>query len=161
MNSTQIEFKNWVRELTMQNPDLARTCRIEYLNNRKWEIYKEVARWLTDLAKYNLLQYADISKEQTELSKINKEIYRYEHPKYMEGITDEMIQTAREYPITDLIEVNQRGFAVCPFHDDHNPSAFCKNNYLYCFACNTQADTIKLYMHLNNCDFKTAVKELN
>jgi len=77
-----------------------------------------------------------------------------------EGITGEMIARAREYPITELIACNRYKFAKCPFHNDPTPSFFLKNNFGYCFGCQAHADSIDIFMKLNNCDFKTAVKTL-
>ena len=92
---------------------------------------------------------------------VNKLFYALYPQKVKKGqITDEMIQKAREYPITDLIE-NRRGMALCPFHNDKRPSLGLKNNYAYCFGCGYSADVIKFYMDLYNVDFKTAVKILN
>lgn len=99
-----------------------------------------------------------------ELPKLKKEIKErmngeLKH-KWGDEITEQMIENARNYPIENLIDLNQRGFAVCPFHDDKKPNAFCKNNFLYCFSCNESADPIKLYMHLFGCNFKTAILNL-
>lgn len=76
------------------------------------------------------------------------------------AIDDFMIETAKQYPIERLLEVSSMGWAVCPFHADKNPSAYCKNNFLYCFSCNESADVIKLYMHLYSVDFVKAVRAL-
>jgi len=76
------------------------------------------------------------------------------------GITDEMIDKAKLYPIEKLIEVN-KGFALCPFHDDKNPSFYVKNGYGYCFSCNKNASPIDICMEVKGYSFKDAVKFLN
>lgn len=159
MKRSQIQINAWLEEFIPQNLEYVKTCRLEYLENRRKEIIKEIIAWYDKLKEYGLEAYMDISKQYAELSRINKEKDAYLKPKYLEGITDDMIQQAREFPIDQLIEV-KNNWAICPFHNDKNPSAYCKNNYLYCFSCKEQADTIKLYQHLYNCDFKTAVKNL-
>jgi len=81
-------------------------------------------------------------------------------PKSKDGITEDMIRKAREFPITELID-HKRMWAVCPFHADTNPSLFLKKNFFHCFVCEESGDTIKLVMHQYNCDFRAAVKVLN
>lgn len=75
-------------------------------------------------------------------------------------ITEVMIQKAREYPIESLIKVNGTGFALCPYHDDKNPSFYVKNNFAYCFACQVSKDPIALAMDLFDLNFLEAVKKL-
>lgn len=52
----------------------------------------------------------------------------------------------------------------CPLHNEKTPSFawYPKQNRWHCFgACGRGGDAIDLYMLLNNCDFLTAVKQLN
>ncbi len=71
------------------------------------------------------------------------------------------IEKAKQYPITDLLEFKHRT-AKCIFHNDKRPSLYYypESNTCYCFSCAKYADSITVYMTLNNCDFKTAVKSL-
>ena len=39
-------------------------------------------------------------------------------------------------------KVNRAGQFVCPFHNDHKPSASTKNNYFNCFVCGAGGDLI-------------------
>lgn len=80
-----------------------------------------------------------------------------------EGITEEMKETARNYPIEQIVEVNRSKMARCasPDHNDSKPSMYVKNNYAYCFSCGYQADPIKLAMDVNGWDFVTAVQKLS
>lgn len=75
-------------------------------------------------------------------------------------ITDEMIVRAREFPFENLIKVDSRKFAVCPFHSEKTPSFFVKNNFGYCFGCNKSADTIDFVMKTQNKTFIEAVQSL-
>jgi hypothetical protein len=78
------------------------------------------------------------------------------------GITDEMIQRAKQYPISELLAIPIRGNVTnCIAHEDKNPSMNIKNNWAYCYACGFRGDSISVYMHLNGVDFNTAVKNLN
>lgn len=74
-------------------------------------------------------------------------------------ITPEMIEQARNYPISELIEV-KHGMALCINHTEKTPSMNCKNNFAYCHACGWHGDTISAYMMLNNVSFRDAVRKL-
>ena len=77
-------------------------------------------------------------------------------------INDEMINKAKEYHIDSLIEIDRMNKALCVWHSDTQPSMkyYDKTNTVYCFACNKGGDSIALYREINNCDFKTAVLEM-
>ncbi len=62
------------------------------------------------------------------------------------------------------VEFNNKGFALCPFHDDHKPSLSLhpSKEYLKCFACGVVADSIEIEYRLGNHSNKLdAVKALN
>lgn len=80
------------------------------------------------------------------------------------GITDEMIQRAKEYPMEELLE--QYGYQVklhrtrCPIHGGKNPTSFSiKDNRGVCH-CGWHGDTIALLMELEGCSFVETVKRL-
>lgn len=75
------------------------------------------------------------------------------------GLTKEDIQRAKEYPFENLIEI-RRGMAICPFHDDHDPSFSIKSNYGYCFGCGWRGDVIAFVMERDGLPFGQAVKYL-
>ena len=57
-------------------------------------------------------------------------------------------------------KVNRARQFVCPFHNDHNPSASIKNDYFHCFVCGAGGDLITFtakYLGMSNID---ACKEL-
>ena len=79
-----------------------------------------------------------------------------------EKITDDMILRAREHPIKNLLSKTvKNSITNCISHNDKTPSMSIKNNWAYCYACGFKGDSISVYMHLNDVDFKTAVKNLN
>lgn len=56
--------------------------------------------------------------------------------------------------------VNRARQFVCPFHNDHKPSAGIKNDYFHCFVCGAGGDLITFtakYLGMSNID---ACKEL-
>lgn len=38
------------------------------------------------------------------------------------------------------IDVNRYGKALCPFHNDRNPSLYVADDHYYCFACGEHGD---------------------
>lgn len=81
-------------------------------------------------------------------------------PKKGSGITEDMIDRAREYPLSQLVEVDRRGFARCVAHEDRNPSMFAKGNFAHCFSCGYSGDVIDVAMRILNLDFPEAVRRL-
>lgn len=65
--------------------------------------------------------------------------------------------------ISDYIPVEQKGknyFAVCPFHDDHNPSmSISPEKQIYtCFVCGAHGNVFTFIMDYENVSFVEAVK---
>jgi len=76
-------------------------------------------------------------------------------------INDAMIARAKDVPIDNLLDIGRNNIE-CLWHDDKSPSLSYhkKGNFVKCFACDEYADSIKVYQKINNCDFKTAVIEM-
>lgn len=77
-----------------------------------------------------------------------------------DAISPEKIERACEFPIEDIIEVRGR-MAVCPFHNDTNPSMDVKNNFYNCYTCGAHGSVIDLVMKLENLTFRQAVDKLS
>lgn len=74
------------------------------------------------------------------------------------------IDKAKQYPIEDLIEFYKNGFASCPFHGPENTPSFKlykERNKGHCFSCGIDADSIDIFMKINNVTFIDAVKKLS
>lgn len=121
----------------------------------------------------NLAKYMDdcpgrdivvgLAKKMLELERaFTKHKPKYEHDDRYQNT----IERAKQYPIENLIKV-VRKMAKCPFHangEEKTPSFHVKDNKGFCFGgCDDRKpkDAIDIYMKLNNCDIKTAVKALN
>lgn len=76
------------------------------------------------------------------------------------GITPEMIDQARQYPITSIIEFSKGRYRCCPFHEDRNPSMALYENHVHCFVCNRTWDSISVTMALDGVTFREAVLAL-
>jgi hypothetical protein len=74
-------------------------------------------------------------------------------------INQEMIERAREYPITELIDFTKNK-ALCIWHTERNPSMNLRNNRVKCFVCGEGGNAIDVYMKLNGTDFITTVRRL-
>lgn len=75
-------------------------------------------------------------------------------------ITQDMIQTAKDYPFEELYPF-KRGYALCPFHPDSKPSMSLKNNKVRCWSCmDKNMDTIEFLMKLQGLTFQEAVRRL-
>ena len=62
----------------------------------------------------------------------------------------------------DLRPIASGFIGLCPFHEDEVPSfgINVNGNYWHCFAGCGGGDVVSFWMKLKNCDFKTAVKDL-
>lgn len=80
------------------------------------------------------------------------------------GVTDVMIQRAKEKPIAELYEgrLFKDSTGLCPFHEERTPSFHIfKDNRWKCFGtCNESGDSISFYMKQNGVNFIQAVKAL-
>ena len=65
--------------------------------------------------------------------------------------------------VSQFVELSPSGTGICPFHDDHNPSFNVNDmeNYWFCFSCEKGGSIIDFWITLKDCDFQTAVRELN
>lgn len=57
----------------------------------------------------------------------------------------------------------QRSYYKCVIHQENTPSlvVYEKQNSFHCFGCQAGGSVIDLYMAVNSCDFKEAIKNLN
>lgn len=92
-----------------------------------------------------------------------KHINRIRKIKQMPNAEELDISKAKAFPIENLypFAIKRGGMVCCPLHRDNTPSMkLNKNNTVKCFSCGFYGDSIKLFMTLNNVDFRQAVTEL-
>jgi len=90
-------------------------------------------------------------------------LHRYESDPNPKGkITDDMIATAKEYPIEKVIDFDKRGNAMAFCHVDKNPSLswYKAANKAHCWSCSRSFDTIEVLRQRDGMSFISAVKEL-
>lgn len=69
--------------------------------------------------------------------------------------TVSMFEIIKRYGVT-----TNKGMAVCPFHEDKNPSMKIYQNSFFCFSCGAHGDIIDFVMMMDEVDFKTAFQSL-
>ena len=67
--------------------------------------------------------------------------------------------TTRQAAESFGIPVNFHGMAVCPFHDDHNPSMKVDDNF-YCFGCGATGDVVTFTSRLFGISPASAARKL-
>ena len=83
------------------------------------------------------------------------------------GVTDEQLEQAREYPFADLfdgrlIKSGKRLVGKCPFHNERTPSFYIfEDNRYKCFGCGVYGSTIDYVMQMQNSTFLEAVRYLS
>lgn len=82
---------------------------------------------------------------------------------------DDILEVQRKVNIVDVISeylpIEQKGknyFAICPFHDDHNPSmSISPEKQIYtCFVCGASGNVINFVMNYEKISFAEAVAKL-
>lgn len=69
--------------------------------------------------------------------------------------TVSMFEIIKRYGVT-----TNKGMAVCPFHEDKNPSMKIYQNSFFCFSCGAHGDVIDFVMMMDDVDFRTAYQSL-
>ena len=118
----------------------------------------DVCDWKGD--KKQLLEIIKSIPEWKPEPKIEKE-KKIAHVNKCDKITDEMIESAKLYPIDKLIKFTQgKAFAFC--HDDKTPSLTLnlQRNKCRCYVCGKSFSTIDILVERDNKSFIEAVKEL-
>lgn len=59
------------------------------------------------------------------------------------------------------VEIKRNNTCLCPFHNDHHPSAYVYPNAFHCFTCNVHYDVIGFVMELFGLSALDATKKLN
>jgi len=108
---------------------------------------------------FSLRQYSFLSEKR---AKVKQELGAIKNVTIRKpGITDEMIEQARNYPIEKLVEFT-RGKARAFCHEDKNPSAYhaTRVNRLNCPVCDKSFDPIGILTERDGMSFKEALTTL-
>jgi hypothetical protein len=91
-----------------------------------------------------------------------KTMRRWNQPVPAGNITDDMIATAKAYPIEQLVEFDRAGKAMAWCHPDKAPSLSWhkKANRAHCFPCGKSFNPIDVLIARDGMNFISAVKYL-
>ena len=73
------------------------------------------------------------------------------------------IARAKMVPISNYIDFNKAGFALCLWHNEKGASMkyYPKRNKVHCFGCGKDCDIIDVIQELKSCSLSEAVKFLS
>ena len=74
-----------------------------------------------------------------------------------------IIDLVKNYGVKKLKQLNNSEYlALCPFHDDHNPSLSIneEKGIFHCFACNEKGDIFNFVEKIENINFSEAKKKI-
>lgn len=80
-----------------------------------------------------------------------------------EGYGTGNLEKAKEFPIEQLLEF-KGGFCNCPFHGPEKTNSaklYKERNKIHCFGCGIDADSLDVYMKINNVSLSEAIKKLS
>jgi len=72
---------------------------------------------------------------------------------------DNKLLLARQRKFGEFLEL-KKGKALCPFHNDHNPSFSVKSNRGHCFGCGWRGDVVDFIVAFKGFSFKEALEFL-
>lgn len=108
---------------------------------------------------FSLCQYSELTLKR---AKIKSELRTIKQVTFKKpGLTDEMIERARDYPVSQLIDF-KHGKAIAFCHEDKNPSMFhgTRTNTAQCPVCAKSFDSIEILRERDGMSFKEAVTNL-
>lgn len=113
----------------------------------------------TDKITSYVLAFPAVQQIAAEIEQLKKDYWRYNQPVKDGGITDEMVETAKAFPVDQLVDLT-RGRAPCIKHGGTGLNMSRKNNWLKCFKCGWKGDSIEVVMLLEGLNFHSAVNRL-
>ena len=76
-------------------------------------------------------------------------------------LTEEQMQQAREFPITQLLDGKKEGdLMLCPAHDDTRDSLHIYKDRVHCYSCGFHANSVGWMMKTRDMTFIEAVRDL-
>lgn len=131
--------------------------RIRYLLNL-------IDRWIDYIdEKNNVIPESDTMTALDEIIRLRAyEVRLKKGVNFKDEITNDQIQSARDYPIEQLIEFDRTGKSLAWCHTDKRPSLtwFKKGNRARCFPCDKTFSPIDVCMERDGLTFVEAVKYL-
>ena len=132
------------------------SMRIRYLAER---LEEDLSHYAETGDRFSLFWAIDIFQE---IAYIKKKITFVKSKKTTNGITDEMIQVARETDVRMVVDFPKGRNAYAWCHDDKSPSLFYGNrtNRAVCPVCNESFSAIDVLIKRDGMSFVDAVRSL-
>lgn len=137
----------------------AEIIRLEYYLDRNRVLYVQL---FNDLSARPLLPI--IHRISTGIKKRiqrYKTMIEFQNVSRSDFIDDSDIARAKEYPLSELLEVGYNGRARCVFHNGADFNLDIRKNFAFCHVCQESGDVLKVYQTLHGCGFIEAVKALS
>jgi hypothetical protein len=175
LQSAMAEFRDDIF-LSDIGPDMKK-ARIMYLKEENANLSSQIEEIKTNLRILHEMDspswFVNVAKSMSNIEKLYKELKSNRGSiAYYEGtqadsrhITAEMKAQARKVPYGSLIKAQElSGYsqALCPFHNEKNPSFTIYNNTnrAHCHGCGWNGDTIQFIVESKNMSFDDAVRLL-
>lgn len=162
LNQEYIKFWSKIREWRNKT-DKNKNFSLWYVENAFADLL-ETGNCYGGIPPKNMRYLKDVAKD---IKKMKFEIDCWTNPELLNGsggVTPEEVNMAREVSCEYFIEVKRtagdKKLAVCPFHNDTNPSLtiYPAGKGYHCFSCGAHGDVIDLVMKTKNLNFISAVK---
>lgn len=154
-------FREWQATLPKNTATFFPKEHIQYLKGQVVEVREFIRKLQNGLARKpnDWLAQDLIEKAEAHLDTLSRDLRYMQTPK--KNLPELDIPRAKNYPITELIEV-KRGVTRCIWHDDENPSMkyYPKTNSVYCFVCQESGDAIDVASTLWGLNLPETVKRL-
>lgn len=149
-----------------EDPDFVRGARVAYLKDESARLRADLADDAT-FGKSRAWPPADLALLRScyrdgaaRLKKMERELSSLSRPVTRDRVTEEQMQQAREFPITQLLDKKVGEKVICPGHDDKNASAHVYAWGVKCFVCGSHYNAVGWLMQVNGLTFIEAVRDL-
>ena len=169
--SKNLDIKKQIREWSKQESMLEfvkqakkRFCEAEIIHlesmlDRNRVLYIQISRVLSARPLLPII-YTTSTGIKKRIQKYKTTI-EYQNVSRSDFIDDSDIARAKEYPLSELLEVGQNGRAKCCFHNGADFNLDIRKNFAFCHVCQESGDVLKVYQTLHGCGFIEAVRALS
>ena len=157
-----VECHDELRPLANMYLDRAADMRLEV--ETSWRLYEKLDREGRTQDKIIFYKMFQPEKMEAEIKRLHAKARYYMNPKPKDDgskVTPAEIESARQYPMTSLIDKKKGEYIKCILHEDKKPSMLVNDNYLYCFVCVKHVDCIEYLVKTEGLTFTGAVKRLS
>lgn len=159
-------MKAWVPVVRRRLKDRLKSFAIQkdwVVNDTKRSISISTEQWHSEIVTEGAKRHIEeLERCIRHVTRMLDHLKSLEHPEHVtkDTITPSMIEHAREYPLSSIVDVNRAGFAKCIWHNDTHASMYCKKNFAHCFACGKTGDVIDVIREKEGLSFPDAIRRL-